>query len=183
VNSTRAGYTALAIIVLVAIGQMGYYWPQLPPRVASEFDLHGRPATWMTKGAFVFIQAGVMLSMLLMPLVVYLLIRYAPAWTIDLPGKHYWLAPPRRAETARIVSRYMVWLFVATTLLLTGCFQLAYLANLGHPHAMRQAPLWLVAIYAGFMVVWTIRFYRRFSRPRQDEKEPRCDPRLRSDSR
>jgi hypothetical protein len=169
-NSTTAGWLVLLAAGLVAVVQMGYYWPQLPPEVASEFDFQGRASGWMSKTGLVLVHTGTMLAMAAFPVVFRWLVRVLPLWAIDMPHKEYWLAPERRRQTARLVSPYLAWLFAATALLVTGIFQFTYLANLGLPQAMRRPPLALLGMYGVFMLVWIVAFYRRFRLPKQGSR-------------
>jgi uncharacterized membrane protein len=164
-NSAKAAHLALLAVLLLAAAQIGYHWRHLPPRVPSHFNLRGDPDDWMAKKPYVFIQAGLLLGMAGLQALLDLLIRRSPPGAFNLPNRNYWLAPERRAETKEIISAYMAWLFVAALLFFTVMFELGYQVNVGHPHAMRQGMPWLLAAFAGFALVWLVRFYRRFFRP------------------
>jgi uncharacterized membrane protein len=163
-RSNTLGLLLLAIIVLAGIVQIGYYYPKLPPTVASHFDAAGRADGWMPKGSFVALNAIVLASLLVVVLVLRLLIPRLPVALINLPHKEYWLGPERNRQTYASVFGFLLCCFNATGLFLVAVFELAYLANLGHPDTMRWTIWPLLAVYLGFVFVWLIIFYRRFTK-------------------
>jgi len=163
-NGSKTGYLMLLGIVLASIVQMSVYWSELPPVIASHFNVRGEPDGWMSKRGFMLVHAGVILAMVAAALGMRLLITSLPPWMINLPNRQYWLAPERKSQTARIIADHMVWLFVATTLFLLVIFELAYRANLGQPAGIRILPLPLLAVYLGFMTAWLVAFYRKFGK-------------------
>ena len=60
----------LAAIVIVGILQIGYYYPKLPPTVASHFDARGKANDWMPKESFVALNAMVLTSLLTVVLII-----------------------------------------------------------------------------------------------------------------
>jgi hypothetical protein len=164
-RNNSLGLLLLAAIVLVGVVQIGYYYPKLPPTVASHFNAAGKADDWMPKESFAALNAIVLASLLAVVLILGLVIPRVPVALINLPHKEYWLAPERRRQTDKLVFGGLLTCFNATGILLLGVFELAYLVNLGHPNAMRWIPWALVAVYSGFVIIWLILFNRRFKKP------------------
>jgi hypothetical protein len=164
-NSWKSGRLALVTALLVAAMQIGYHWQRLPPKVASHFSFQGNADCWMAKTLFVLSEAGLLLGMACVQILLDLLIYRAPPRFFSLPNRDYWLAPERRAETNRVISGYMAWLFVATLLFLTAMYEFCYQVSLGHPDAMRLGMPWLLVVYAGVATVWVRRLFKQFSKP------------------
>ncbi len=119
----------LAAIVIVGILQIGYYYPKLPPTVASHFDARGKANDWMPKESFVALNAIVLASLLTVVLIMGLVIPRVPVALINLPHKEYWLAPERSRQTRASVFGGLLTCFNATGILLIGIFELAYMAE------------------------------------------------------
>jgi uncharacterized membrane protein len=157
------GILLLVVVVIVGIVQIGYYYPKLPPTVASHFDAAGKANDWMPRESFVVFHAIVLASLLVVVILLRLLIPRVPVALINLPHKEYWLAPERRQETYASVFGFLLWCFNATGILLAASFELAYLANLGDPKLMSWIIWALLAVYVGFVVICLTVFYRRFA--------------------
>jgi hypothetical protein len=166
------GFLVLAVILFVGVCQIGYYYPKLPPTVASHFDFSGRANDWMPKEAFAEFHAIVLASLLATVLFLGFLIPRLPVALFNLPHKTYWLAPERSQQTYGWVFGLLLGCFNATGLLLTAIFELAYRVNLGRPDAMGWMPWVLLASYFGFLVVWLTSFHRRFARLPNGERSP-----------
>jgi hypothetical protein len=166
-------YGALAAAAIV---QAAYFYPRLPETVASHFDMDGRPNGTASRETFVVVSVATVIGMAVLLGGIHattrLLVTRVPDKWLNLPNKPYWLAPERRAETLAYViaagSRIMWGVGPATLLFMLVTFQLAYLANVEGGDAMRHMR-WLLAVFLAFVlsfvVVWTVRFYRRFRLP------------------
>jgi uncharacterized membrane protein len=165
----RAGRVVLTILLAAAVVQILSYYPQLPSTVASHFGSEGRPNGWSSKEGFFGIYLGVLALVLAsfvgLPV---LLGRIAPDW-INLPNKDYWLAPQRQDRTVAILAREMLWFGNATIALMIAVIELAIRANLAQSPRLSEPVMWsLLSAYLVYLVIWLIRFYRLFARPRQE---------------
>jgi uncharacterized membrane protein len=62
-SSRKTGHLTLGAVLLIAAVQIGYHWPQLPPRVASHFGFQGNADDWSANTPVVLMEAGVLLGM------------------------------------------------------------------------------------------------------------------------
>jgi hypothetical protein len=161
-KSKYIGFLILFLLLALNLGLSGYYYAVLPPNVASEFNALGEPTKEMPKASFVIFNFALLVLLPAVLLTLGWLLPKLPPWMIDLPHKDYWLAPERRAETAASLFVFMLWLTVGLESFVTSLLMLVYLANLGHPEIMRQAPFYLLGCFVAFMVLWAIRFYAKF---------------------
>lgn len=164
-NAARIAFWGL---VLLAIGQIFYYAPQLPDRMATHFDSAGNADGWQSPagftGLYVFVLATIALSFGLMPLV----IDKLPNSLINLPHKDYWLAPERRAETLGALAGHMLWMGAGTMLLILVLMQQVIDTNLAQQDRLPGSSMTLIVLYLGGVAIWLIFLFRRFGRPPAD---------------
>jgi uncharacterized membrane protein len=165
-NRPFVGYIVLLTLVVVSLVHMIVYYPMLPARVASHFDMRGRADDWTGKGAFVATYACTALGTTLVMLLISLTLPRIPKSMINLPHKDYWLSPEREKATFASLSAYFAWFACATLALLIACFHMSFATSLG-----RQVPSWLseslLGAYIGFTVIWCARLLLRFRKPKE----------------
>ncbi len=168
-RATILGILALGLLVLGHVILASAYYPLLPDRVVSEFDAAGTPRGSQPKVALFLTHLGVVLGLAfgVVPLL-YALLRFSPAWMIDLPHKDYWLAEPRQRETRRTAFCYVLWMMDFTLGFLTALFWLTYRANLAETPRLGRGFWICLAVFLIGMAVWIVSLYRRFRKPPKD---------------
>lgn len=152
------------VIVLAAIAQAIYAFPQMPVRMASHFAASGTPNGWMTREQFFVVYAITFLPALFVEFWVGRKISKTPEARINLPNKGYWLAPERRGETFAYFETFFAWYGCALLLLLVFVFGLAMQANLSPEPRLPTAPtLTALAAFVLFNVAAIVAILRRFS--------------------
>jgi uncharacterized membrane protein len=157
--------SVLVLLLLVFIGQIVYYYPQLPEKVASHFNGYGQPDNWSSKQTFVLIMVVVATFATAFPFLITALIRSMPESLINLPNKNYWLAAERREKTLQTLGAQFELFSLVILALLIAINQLAIQANL------TQQPLsmnvwYILGAFLLFVIVWMIRFIRSLSIPK-----------------
>ena len=71
-------YSVLAILMLGAVGQIAWQFPQLPAEVASHFGKGGEPDGVMSKAAFTMMMLGLTIGMPVFLVGVTYLTRFMP---------------------------------------------------------------------------------------------------------
>jgi Domain of unknown function (DUF1648) len=161
----RIPQIALVVALAVASLALAYFYPQLPPVVASHFNAAGDANSWQSKQAFAGTFCFVYLLFATVNLVLPHLIMSLPAELINLPNKGYWLAPERRLHTAHVVGDQLAWLGAGQIIVVALVGQLAINANLpGGDGRLGPAAIWFVVAFVFFVVLWLIRFFRTFAR-------------------
>ena len=151
-------------ILLAAVAQAIYAFPQMPGRMASHFAASGMPNGWMTKEQFFVIYAITFLPAIFVEFWVGRKVASTPEARINLPNKQYWLAPERRAETFAYFDGFFAWYGCALLLLLVLVFGLAMRANLSPKPQLASGPtLTAITAFAIFNVAAIIAMLRRFS--------------------
>ncbi|HVS88135.1 MAG TPA: DUF1648 domain-containing protein [Candidatus Acidoferrum sp.] len=158
-------------LVLAAYAAIHFssYYSQLPGAVASHFDARGVANGWQAKSAFFGIFVGVSVLAAVIGFGVPRIIAVVPAQLINLPNKDYWLAPEHLAETLEFLNTYFAWFGCAVFLIMILTFDYALQSNLhpeNPPGVSRMC--YILAGFAAFMIVWTIRVLTRFLRPPED---------------
>ncbi len=119
----------MCLLALALFVQVAYWWPQLPERIASHFDLDNRVNGWMSRTEFLAVTLGLDVFMAGMFLVLPLLLEKIPDALINLPHKDYWLAPPHRAESLAHMASGLLAIGCTTLLLLLVIFQGLFALN------------------------------------------------------
>jgi uncharacterized membrane protein len=156
-------------LVLYAVVHFSSVYPRLPGVVASHFNSRGAPSGWQTKEAFfgVFVAVSVLVALIgfAMPRI----IAVMPARLVNLPNKHYWLAPEHLAETTAFLNTYSAWFACATYLVVVFAFDYAVQSNL-HPENPAD-PARVRYVLAGFValtLLGTLRMLAKFLSPPQE---------------
>jgi hypothetical protein len=139
---------------------------RLPERMATHFDLAGRPNGFMSRGGFFAFYFGLLAFMALTFFGIAALIRRVPPHMVSLPDRDYWLAPERREATMTWLAADC-WRFGLVVLLfVNGIHELVLRTNVaGGP--LPGLALWLgVGGMLACTAFWLIRMMRRFRRPR-----------------
>ena len=143
-----------------------HYYPLLPRVVASHFDQHGFANGWQAKRSFFEVFAGMTLLSAFLAFGIPTLMGITPRQLINLPNKDYWLGPEQRAATMRFLSTWFAWFGCAVYAVIILAFDYAVQTNLHSPYGPHPARLWYVlALFAAFTLVWTIRLFGPFGRP------------------
>jgi hypothetical protein len=133
--------------------------------MASHFDARGVPNGWSTKEAFFQIFAGMTVLGAVLVFGMPKLIGVLPRQLINLPNKEYWLAPEQRADSLEFLGGWFAWFGFAVYALIAIAFDYAVQNNLQAPPGPNPMRLWfMLALFAVFTIVWTIRLLARFGR-------------------
>jgi len=153
----------LLLLLVVAVAQCVWYWPQLPAVVPSHFDGDGRANGAMSREAMVALYLGVLTGVSLLLGGITSIVSRTPVWMVNLSHKEYWLAPERAAETWAYLDRQLGWMAVATSALLVAVFELTFRAAPAPDHRMPAAGIWIaLGAYFAWTAWWTIRLIVRF---------------------
>lgn len=163
-SSARLPISVFLAVALAALARCIYFFPRLPERMASHFDISGVPNGWMTKPLFFAIYAGAVALSSVVIFVPARTIARLPASRINLPNKEYWLAPERRPETLAYFERSFAWLGCALLVLEVLALDLAMQANLVTPSRLASKPMLVyLSLFLCYTILWMIRFVRHFS--------------------
>lgn len=159
----KTGLIVTIVLVLLTILQLSYYYPLLPDRIASHYDLRLEPDRWSDKKVALFLNLGIVIFIALLFQCMNWLIYKLPASSINLPHKDYWLAPERKKQTLDSLASFFVWLGNVTLLLITIVFNLIYQANIS-PSGLTSNFWFAVVVYFITVIYMIYQFYRRFQR-------------------
>jgi hypothetical protein len=152
----------LMICVLGAV-HAAYWYPRLPERMATHFDLGGTPDDWSTKGTFFAIYYSVMAVSVLLLLGPALLFRVLPTGMMNIPNKGLWFSPEHVQESRDFLFYYFFWFASATLLLLVDLAEQTFRVNLGKSAALPHLKLSL-GCYLAFAVLWIAGLMATFMR-------------------
>lgn len=165
-TSLRFGLLALACVLAAFVAFVAHSSKQLPDRVATHFDTHGRPNGWMTRAQHVKFSIGAGVGTPLLIVGIFALVRKLKGWGLNVPNKAFWLAPERQQATFDFLQRQGFWLAGLIVLFHGALFQSVVIAN---SHVPPTLPASHVAwISGGFLVLvsaWIVALFRHFRHP------------------
>ena len=151
----------LAFLVIGFIGQILYYYPNLPEKMASHYNALGEPDNWMAKQSFLILEVVILLIIIAEFTLLPLLIKQMPNSLINLPNKDYWLAEERRDETFSLIRIYMEWFSVGLLGLFIAINEMVFRANLTNQKLSNSAWIALI-VFLIFVGIWLTKFILQF---------------------
>lgn len=164
-QSARVPLVLTGLAVLIAIVRVATLWSELPPMMASHFGASGAPDGWQSRGNF-FLMFGSVTGLTVMLLAtVPLWLRWIPVDLVNLPNRHYWLAPERKVEALARLGGFMNWMTFMTAALMLVILELVMQANIER-RGLANAPF-LIAIGAYLVgtIIWVAAIFRAFRLP------------------
>ena len=153
-------YLHLVAFVLDSAGR-------LPERVATHFDIAGRPNGWMSRDMATDFTLGVGLFLPALTISMMALTSRIPVSFVNIPNRDYWLAPERRRETGATLLRFGLWLSCLEVLLVTVMHGLIVTAN-NRADGVRldgTGIAWALGGFAVGIAFWIVLLRRRFVLP------------------
>jgi uncharacterized membrane protein len=140
--------------------------PQLPPMVASHFDIGGYPNAFMTRGVYTRFILGFAVG-LPIAIVALLTFVYAGARDFKLPNRDYWLAPERIAGTRAFLIAHGVWFGSLLAAMVCYVHWLELAANRSVPPQLSNQRV-SIGLLVFFLITagWIIMLLRAFRLPR-----------------
>jgi uncharacterized membrane protein len=143
------------------VGQILYYYPNLPDRMASHFNGAGEPDGWTSKQNFLIFEAVILLLIIAEFSLLPLLIEKMPASLINLPNKTHWLSETNRNATFAVIRHYFEWFSVGLLALFIAVNEMVFRANLNKQPLSNS--IWIVLIVFLLLVgIWLVKFILRF---------------------
>ena len=113
-NATKWLLLIFGLLLLAAVLDLVYYYPQLPDRLATHFNIEGQPDDWSGKGLFLMMYVLLLVIMTLVFPGMLLLLPVIPVSLVNVPNKEYWFAPERIQYTHDVLGRFLLSFGIAT---------------------------------------------------------------------
>ena len=154
-------FIANAVVTLISLAV-------LPSRVAIHYGAGGMANGWAPNYVNALLMTG---TQVLLFCSLYfghrLALLFPPGW-VNLPNKEYWLSPANMPRTMEKIQGFMWRLGVAVFLLLLIMGLLSLQANMAQPVRLNDRVfLPALAAFFGYVIWWTIAFFRAFRIPGQ----------------
>ena len=150
------GYIALIVGVAATYARM-------PERVASHFGADGVANGWTSRDGYVWFMVGIATLVSLTILAAFGSVRYLPSAHVNIPRRDYWLAPERRAETARTLMRSGLLMVGLNSLFFLAIHLLVVAANQSQAPKLSSAVWALLVAFLAATGVLLFKLYRRFA--------------------
>jgi uncharacterized membrane protein len=164
-NNTKVLAFAYAFLLILCVAFILGTAQNLPPVVASHFDLSGTPNATMPRDQFtnLFLAIMVLTSglMALLPT----LIAKLPPQMINIPNRMYWLSPDRIDETKQILQAYLLILASKLCCFMAVIFWLIVQAHLHNPPQLSTHHLMVATgVFVLMTIFWSLRLSARFKK-------------------
>jgi uncharacterized membrane protein len=150
VDDPRLPRFLYAFLFLACLAMMAFYYPQMPPRMASHFAADGRVNGWQSREAFFALMLLVTSTSALVGFVAPRQIAAKANARINLPNREYWLATERREETMLFISATMAWFACGMLFVLIAGTYFALRANLAPDHRFHSEAM--LVVLCGFLL-------------------------------
>jgi len=163
-KTSRTPLIILACLYVAFIGYLVFSSGQLPSQVATHFRSNGHPNGWMSRSSHMVLMGVLGLVLPLLIVAVMNAARLFPS-ALNIPRKQFWLAPERRQETFRYLSRQALWFACVMVAFILGLQVTLVQANAQTP-AQLSMPLHftLAGGFLAALAIWIIVTVRRFYR-------------------
>ncbi len=164
-KTSRTPALVLVLLYLCFLAYLALSSGQLPDRVATHFDVSGRPNGWMSRSSHLVFMLVLGFAFPLFVVAVHYAVRFMPGSVINIPRRDYWLAAERRAETFAYLFRHSLWFACIGVGFITGVHYLIVRAN-AQPPGHLSTP-WLLGMVGCFLVAlstWAVVMFRHFRR-------------------
>ena len=137
----------LLITLLLGIGHLAYYHPQLPDKVAIHFNFEGKADRFASRNVHTSMMIGLQTGVATCLVGIGYLLRLLPASLINIPNREYWLAPDRRQKSTEKLRLGLSVMAIGTQLFLIGINHITIMQNLGRPEWN-----WFWPLLTGYLV-------------------------------
>ena len=165
-SSRHIGFLVLLMLFAAFVADVAFFSRQLPNRVATHFDLHGKANGWMSREQYRNFTLGVGLGTSVFVVGVLALVQKIGGRGLNLPNKEFWLAEERREATYQFLQSHFLWLGGLIVVFHAGLFHAVVAANSHTPALL--SPAWTIALLAGDLVLigtWLVVLLKRFRLP------------------
>ena len=153
----------------LAAAHVGWYYSELPERVASHFGSSGAADGWTSRTAFVATYVGLIGAMGLLYNGLAWGLPRLPVSMINLPRRDYWLSPERRERTLQDLGEQIAEIGTAFVLFLMLVFHLSIRANLDKTFRLDPAVVGsALIVFLAVLVCWLGRLIWRYARTGAD---------------
>lgn len=165
---TRFQISVALLIVLIVVFMVSLVasFPMMPDRMATHFDVAGRPNGWMTRSQHLMFMSVIGLGFPLFIVSICRTARYLPPAAVNIPHKDYWMADERRLDSMQYVYHHSIWLACLGSAFLTALHWAVVFSNRLEP---QRLPIeWIGSITGVFLLgtaIWIVALYRRFRLP------------------
>ncbi|MBC8039448.1 MAG: protein kinase, partial [Opitutaceae bacterium] len=172
--------SVLMLLMTIFCGFVMFCAKGLPSTIAVHFNLSGQPDGWAERGVamLVLLIAGVGLPLFIVAL--FGMLRWMPAYLIELPHRDFWLAPQRVALTHARFLRNGLWLAVLVQMFFCTVPPLLLIIHKLEPvHLPPAVAGVIIAVFLAALALWGLRFWLQFRKPLDPPATHRvADPRL-----
>ncbi len=163
--SHRIPLLAYALLILGLLYQTRVYMPQLPPVVASHFNLAGEPDGYSSREGFrlfsILVQGGTAGFAFLLALI----IGRIPPSLVNIPNRMFWLTGEYREASLIVIQRAILWMGALTFAFLLMVFQATIRANLSEVIVLGRT-FWIsFGLYIGAMALVVWKLFEEFRLP------------------
>ena len=164
-NLKVPGILVVLLLILMAI-QAACFHPRMPERLGTQFDREGNARTWMGRGAFLAVYAGMAVFLGAIALLVPLASNDPGTGRERAAGSR----PPLTGKRILVIKAAVMWAVAGIIALLLGAGHFTFRANLGESAPFRARMDLLLIGFGVYMAVWMVLFLRALGSGRSSQE-------------
>lgn len=151
--------TLWILSLIILIGQVLMFAPDLPERMATHFDFKGNPDGWSSKSTFLILWVCLIIFINAWMPLTGIIIKKGPRWMISIPNKYYWFSNEQNINRLiEIMDNTMAMIFFCVNLIFIYTFHYTYEINVKGTTSLE---MWLIFIPIVFVTVFPLIYLLR----------------------
>lgn len=154
----------ISILILIWQGWSSYGY--LPDKVASHFDISGKPDRWSSKNSFFITWYSMLLILNGVLMIIPLLVSKIPVRFVNIPNREYWFSTDERRKEC--IQKLKVLMFISLLLMNITFAFINYSiiqSNLGGGLCL---PVWVIFIPTVVIIIFVLLYtLMAFRKPKQ----------------
>ena len=164
-NKTKVLAFAYTFLLILSVAFILGTAQNLPPVVASHFNLSGKPDASMSRDQFTNLFLAIMVLTSSLMALLPTLIAKLPPQMINIPNRMHWLSPDRIDETKQILKAYLLIFASKLCCFMAVIFWLIVQAHLHNPPQLSTHHLMVATgVFVLMTIFWSLRLSARFKK-------------------
>ena len=157
-------YWIFAVLSSLYFALLIYYYPFLPERIASHFNISGEADGWMNKESFLILMIIIFVVVNGSLFGITFFIKSSTS-IINIPNKEYYLSPERKDASLKIINNFLMLINNLTIVLIIVINYLIIRTNIEGTDKLTSYFIYIIIIYFLAMALIVFKIFTYFKKP------------------